>query len=391
VEAKPKLLWVAGTDPPRNVAEAVDGQWQLVPCRRGEPLGEHLHDAALAVVYPNGSAGDAAWLRRLVAELSDSGRTTLFMLPKEGSPPALPANLAGRFLCVDVDADARQLRASFAAAATLRPLAGHIHHQLELDNGGVPKLSVQEVDEQMRLAARLQRDFLPRRLPEVGPARFSVLFRPASWVSGDIYDVIRLDETHVGFYVVDATGHGMPAALMTMFIKRALQTKTIVGNDYRIIPPDVSLRELNVDICEQNLTSCQFCTAVYGVLDTTSLQLTYARAGHPEPLLFAPDGSCRRLAAEGVLLGAYPEAVYQAEQVQLSQGDRLLLYTDGVEEMLRSAQGSGEVQLEKMVRRWARMPRDEMLLRIAARVDAMAETVEAHRKDDVTLVLVDIE
>ena len=97
--------------------------------------------------------------------------------------------------------------------------------------GGYPITPATEVAERMS-----------RRLPEVGPIRFGALYRPATWVSGDIYDVVRLDETHVGFYVADAVGHGMPAALLTMFIKKALLTKRILGHTYEILPPHVSLQ-----------------------------------------------------------------------------------------------------------------------------------------------------
>ena len=78
--------------------------------------------------------------------------------------------------------------------------------------------------------------------------------------SNVLYHFFRLDETHVGFYVVDAVGHGMPAALLTMFIRRALQTKRISGNSYQIIPPHVAIGELNVDICQADLSSCQRLT-----------------------------------------------------------------------------------------------------------------------------------
>ena len=125
------------------------------------------------------------------------------------------------------------------AAGELQPAIRDLRDELSTaraarapENAG----AFQGLQEEMRLAARLQQDFLPRSLPEVGAVRFGVLFRPVSWLSGDIYDIARLDETHVGFYVVDAMGHGMPAALLTMFVKKALQTKRIIGNTYQIIP-----------------------------------------------------------------------------------------------------------------------------------------------------------
>src|SRR5258706_15252928 len=88
------------------------------------------------------------------------------------------------------------------------------------------------IDEELRLAARLQQDFLPKTLPQVGPVHFHTLFRPAGYVSGDLYDVIRLDEKRAGFFIVDAVGHGVPAALLTMFLKRSLICKEIGPSGY---------------------------------------------------------------------------------------------------------------------------------------------------------------
>src|SRR5947208_1224161 len=105
---------------------------------------------------------------------------------------------------------------------------------------------MQRLDEELRLAARLQQDFLPKSLPELGPVRFQSLFRPAGYVSGDLFDVMRLDEKRIGFYVADAVGHGMPAALLTMFVKQALVTKDILPKSiapcgYRLLDPGEAL------------------------------------------------------------------------------------------------------------------------------------------------------
>ena len=100
---------------------------------------------------------------------------------------------------------------------------------------------MQRIDDELRLAARLQQDFLPKSLPRIGRVRFHTLFRPAGYVSGDLYDVMRLDEKHVGFYIADAVGHGMPAALLTMFIKNALVTKQIVEIGYRLLAPGATM------------------------------------------------------------------------------------------------------------------------------------------------------
>jgi sigma-B regulation protein RsbU (phosphoserine phosphatase) len=222
----------------------------------------------------------------------------------------------------------------------------------------------------------------------VDPVKFGVLYRPAGWVSGDIYDVVRLDETNVGFYVADVVGHGMPAALLTMFIKKALQTKRIVGHTYEIVPPHVSLQELNIDICEQNLPSCQFCTAVYCVVDVAELTLTYARGGHPEPIVMHSTGEIERLWVEGSLLGIFAGENYRSARYQLRAGDRLLLYTDGAEDELRRQPTGEMLPIEKSLARWASLTREEMLLQLTAGIDSSLERTPP--KDDITVLVMDV-
>src|SRR5687768_10338188 len=192
---------------------------------------------------------------------------------------------------------------------------------------------LQRLDEELRLAARLQQDFLPKELPEVGRVRFHTLFRPAGYVSGDLYDVMRLDETHVGFYMADAVGHGVPAALLTMFIKQALVTKEISPGGYRLLPPAESMARLNTVLVDQNLAHATFATALYGVIDVETLEVTLARAGHPAPMVIrgGPDGRIEPLQPEGGLLGVFPGETYDTATFRLATGDRLFLYTDGIE------------------------------------------------------------
>ena len=91
--------------------------------------------------------------------------------------------------------------------------------------------------EQLRMAGLVQRDFLPTKLPNCDQLQWATTFWPAEWVSGDIYDVARLDEQHIGFYIADVVGHGMPAALLTIFLKQTLIMRETTGNKYRIFSP----------------------------------------------------------------------------------------------------------------------------------------------------------
>jgi serine phosphatase RsbU (regulator of sigma subunit) len=193
-----------------------------------------------------------------------------------------------------------------------------------------------QVGEEMRLASRLQRDFLPRELPQIEGLRFATIFRPATWVSGDIYDVMRLDEEHIGFYLADAVGHGMPAALLTMFIKHALVMKRVEGNSYTLIEPGAALEQLNGDMVQQELNNFQFATCCYGLLNTRSRQLRVANAGHPPPLVINRAGQMKEVDITGSLLGVFPELTYETKTVQLHPGDKLVLYSDGVEHAFES-------------------------------------------------------
>ena len=249
------------------------------------------------------------------------------------------------------------------------------------------KFYMTRLDDELRLAARLQQDFLPKRLPQVGPVHFHVLFRPAGYVSGDLYDMARLDEKRVAFFLVDAVGHGMPAALLTMFIKRALVCKEIGPTGYRLLPPAETLQRVNEALIEQNLSASTFATAIYGVLDTETLMLTIATAGHPAPLLMRGDGMTE-LSLEGPLLGVFEGETYHSSTVQLQTGDRLLVYSDGVEVAFNEDLASQRGQWREELYRRRSLPAEGLVIDFSEHLDREVGSLQA--KDDLTLMVVEI-
>jgi sigma-B regulation protein RsbU (phosphoserine phosphatase) len=244
------------------------------------------------------------------------------------------------------------------------------------------------LDEELRLAARLQQDFLPRELPQLGPLRFHTLFRPAGYVSGDLYDVFRLDETHVGFYIADAVGHGMPAALLTMFIKNALVTKQISADGYRLLEPGEALARLNDTLVDQNLTQATFATAVYGTINTRTLVCRFARAGHPFPLLMRADGSVLNLQADGGLLGIFPNDVYENRQIELRPGDRLFVYTDGIEVAFADDHALNTQQWRAELEHRRHIPVERLLCELAENLDQQNGSLAP--KDDVSIIVAEV-
>ncbi|HVT88053.1 MAG TPA: PP2C family protein-serine/threonine phosphatase [Tepidisphaeraceae bacterium] len=252
------------------------------------------------------------------------------------------------------------------------------------------KFYMQRLDEEMRLAARLQQDFLPKTLPQLGSVHFHALFRPAGYVSGDLYDVMRLDESHVGFYMADAVGHGMPAALLTMFIKNALVTKQINPEGYRLLTAGETMAELNRVLIQQDLSYATFATAVYGRIDTNTLEMTFARGGHPNPILLGADGSTRTLAADGGLLGIFPEETFSTSTVQLKPGDRLFIFSDGIEVAFSEDLQSPDAQSWKNeIQKRRKLSGQEIVASLAAHLDS--ESGSLAPKDDLTLIVAEVQ
>jgi sigma-B regulation protein RsbU (phosphoserine phosphatase) len=219
---------------------------------------------------------------------------------------------------------------------SVRPAVPPMQMQRSHTNSLAEKLQitgalVDDLAEQLRMAGLVQRDFLPTQLPNTDEVQWATAFLPAEWVSGDIYDIARVDEQHIGFYVADAVGHAMPAALLTIFVKQALIMRETVENNYRIFSPAEVMKTLNTRMAAQKLSGYQFATCCYCLLNAKTLQLTYARAGHPYPVLMRSGEPPQQLQIQGALLGIFEKSDYVQQTVQLQSGDRLLLYSDGAE------------------------------------------------------------
>lgn len=215
--------------------------------------------------------------------------------------------------------------------------------------------------EQLKMAGQVQKNFLPGRLPNSDTLRWATVFEPADWVSGDIYDIARLDEQHIGFYIADAVGHSMPAALLTMFLKHALTMRQTKGNQYQIFTPAEVITNLNDKMLAQHLTGCLFATCCYCLLNITTLQLTYARAGHPYPVLINPGADPRQLQCRGGLLGVFNDAEFEEQSTQLTPGDKLFLYSDGCEQLVGTCDDEGEFAFSNQFYSVIKMPVEQMM------------------------------
>ncbi len=343
------------------------------------PLSPPVDADAVLIDLAEEDAGSMERALGLASRLSDCPVPVLILsdpLPREKRIALHRAGAMG-FAALDEDPEELAARiaslsgATRAAARAVKRLRDHSRH----------------LDEQLRLAQRLQMDFLPRRLPAMASGRFAARLEPAAWVAGDFYDIFRLDEEHVGFYVADAVGHGIPAALLTVFVKKSLQTKHIEGKRYALIPPEEALRLLNADLLSAELQETPFITLVYGLYHETTGEVVYARAGHPEPLLLGPKAAIEPLGSDGPLLGIFPDATFESRRRHLEPGQRLLLYSDGAERV-DPGRGANPDRLREIVQTAALLPLEALLDSV---LDAVRGATGGQRlADDVTLVALEV-
>ncbi|MFH0962707.1 MAG: SpoIIE family protein phosphatase [Planctomycetota bacterium] len=194
------------------------------------------------------------------------------------------------------------------------------------------------IDQELDLASKLQSSLFPPADFTFPGSRFATKLIAASVVSGDFYDIFRLDERHVGFYVADARGHGVPAALLTIYVKKGLWSKDIKGNTYRIVGPAEALAKLNDDLIAEQFMDIPFVTMLYAVYNMSTRELVWSSAGHPPAFVLAPTGHKHMLEAGGPLLGVVHDD-FEEGRIQLDIHEKVVLYTDGVERLRAKATG----------------------------------------------------
>jgi sigma-B regulation protein RsbU (phosphoserine phosphatase) len=217
-----------------------------------------------------------------------------------------------------------------------------------------------QIDQELELARRIQESFLPHSLPEVPCVRFAVHYQPCGRVGGDFYDIFRLDERHMGFYVADAMGHGVPASLLTMFVKTGVRAKEIFGQQYRLVPPDEVLQRLNRELIEQQLSDTPFITMVYALLNHRDGSFSFSRSGHPYPLHIPRVGEPSFWQIEGSLLGVF-DTPYVVRSERLQPGDKVLLYTDGMDAAGFEGRTPGAQSLLAFAGQFRQTPIDELV------------------------------
>lgn len=241
-----------------------------------------------------------------------------------------------------------------------------------------------EIEEDLALAARVQQSLAPQSLVW-GGVRVEAYFHPVRTIGGDFGLVNPLDHDHLNLLVCDVSGHGIGSAL----VANRIYTETM-AQLRSAAPLGNILRQLNTFVMQNIGSAVFFFTMAAARLDRNGRRMVFAGAGHPPGMVVTPGEEPRLLESRSMVLGALPEAVGMEAtlDVNLSAGDRVVLYTDGITDVFDSrGEMLGVSGVQKIVRETAMEPFSEMKQGILDRVAAWREGPPA---DDVSLVILEV-
>ncbi|HEY4951440.1 MAG TPA: SpoIIE family protein phosphatase [Candidatus Acidoferrales bacterium] len=342
---------------------------QMTGLPRGEIIGPDIHR-----LYDKAEA-DFIIAKREQGLQAGHNRFEFVLPRKDGS--RLPVIISAR---VVEDPDGRQFSiVTFTDISELK----HAEQELREVNKKLEERH-QEIQEDLKLAARVQQSLAPKSLVW-GGVRVETFYHPVRTIGGDFGLVSSLDDHYLNLLVCDVSGHGIGSALVANRIYTEMMTQLRAGSAL-----DSMLRQLNRFVMHNIGSSVFFFTVAAARIDRPGRRMIFAGAGHP-PAMIAHDGAePRLLESRSMVLGALPEAV-DAEatlDVDLDAGDRIVLYTDGITDVFNSrGEMLGVEGVQKIVRETSLLPFNEMKKGI---LDSVAEWREGPPTDDVSLVLVEV-
>ena len=201
------------------------------------------------------------------------------------------------------------------------------------------------IKKDLQAAERVQSSLLPEPNAIIFGVRFDWLFLPSTYIAGDIFNYFKLDEHHVGFYLLDVAGHGIPAALLSFTLSKVLSSSDLKDNPlkhsipeapyYEITSPANVMRDLNQRFQPDDYIM-QYFTIIYGIIDTRDGKTVLTQAGHPSPIFLQKGKETSLVGTGGYPVAMLPDVDYEEHEIHLKKGDRLILYSDGITECMNS-------------------------------------------------------
>lgn len=188
----------------------------------------------------------------------------------------------------------------------------------------------------LKAAAEIQQTLLPNLLPEIDCLDFAWEFKPCEQVGGDIFNVFQLDDENIALYMLDVSGHGVPSAMVTVSVAQMLQQQNggirkhkNESNSYKgYLSPEEVLRSLDREYPLSRFG--KFFSIIYMIINIREGEVVYCNAGHPPSIILHNDGKFDMLDKGGTLIGMNEPVPFEECKHKLCDGDKIILYTDGV-------------------------------------------------------------
>ncbi|GAB4268584.1 MAG: hypothetical protein Kow0029_04070 [Candidatus Rifleibacteriota bacterium] len=204
------------------------------------------------------------------------------------------------------------------------------------------------IADDLKAASMIQRSLLPKRLPENGVFRFDWQYVPCESMGGDLVNVVPYDEENFLVYLVDVSGHGTRAAMITVVLSQFLQPSSGHHVSMPYLEPAKMMKELEKEFPFSRFGS--FFTIIYGVLSLSSFNFKFCNSGHPFPVVVHRDRAAEYLTEHGPMLGLGLPHQWKETKVHLSSESRLFMYTDGITECVNpEGKAMGEDGLLKVI------------------------------------------
>ena len=250
----------------------------------------------------------------------------------------------------------------------------------------------------LEAAARIQRSYLPTTAPDVLGFQFAWHYQSHEQLGGDMLNVVKLDEDHLGIYLLEVNGQGVPASLLATSLSRmmaaasdpgsVLVDRDEYGDETTILDPSEVAERLNERFTGPQ-DAGQYFTMIYGVLNVMTREFCYTNAGHPSILHQAASGLPTLLEGSGIPIGMAADNMdYPEGTITLAPGERLVLYSDGLTD---AAKDDGELfgsdRLASCVDRLRSASIEEMAKRLGKEADKWRGKVEVH--DDISIFVIE--
>src|SRR5262250_408795 len=241
------------------------------------------------------------------------------------------------------------------------------------------------MNSELEMARQVQSSILPREMPELSGLEIVARYLPMRSVAGDFYDFLVMDEKHLGILIANVSGHGLPSALIASMLQSALAWQSPHAFD-----PGQVLSGLNRSI--NGKFEQHFVTAAYLFVDLENGTLKYAGAAHPPlPLWQAKLGRATEYVENGLMLGPFANSSYSSVSFPMEQGDRVVLYTDGLVEAKNSAGKEFRVEhVRQILESKHGLPLGRFADTLLYELSHWSEhAIGSSQSDDITLLVID--